>query len=122
MLSGSDSPEQACEATVSVALCIATILDHPAIAAGSSLHDVKAPPNGPNLVRMLERLGDTAHDAGDESVAHPERAQGMRLRHQQPEERVRQRSPRAEQLPTPVDERLTAPVIAIQWPVTCEWP
>ncbi|MFB7374318.1 hypothetical protein ACFC0D_31280 [Streptomyces sp. NPDC056222] len=59
-----------------VALCIAAILDHPAIATDCSPHDAKTPPNGPILVRLLAWLGDTASDADDECLALAERDYG----------------------------------------------
>ncbi|MFK0200263.1 hypothetical protein [Streptomyces lavendulae] len=62
------------EATVPVALCVAAILDHPAVAATAcSPADGMAPPNGPTVLRLLDWLGDTAHDADDECVALGER-------------------------------------------------
>ncbi|WP_030716340.1 hypothetical protein [Streptomyces sp. NRRL S-237] len=57
------------EATVPVALYVAAILDHPAIATDRSRHDGETPRTGPTLVRLLDWLGDTAHDADDECVA-----------------------------------------------------
>ncbi|WP_432122998.1 hypothetical protein [Streptomyces sp. S1] len=57
------------EATVPVALYVAAILNHPAIAAD----DADLPPHRPTLVRLLEWLSDTAYDADDECVAIGER-------------------------------------------------
>ncbi|MCX5175418.1 hypothetical protein [Streptomyces virginiae] len=57
------------EATVPVALYVAAILDHPAIATDRSRHDGETPRTGPTLVRLLDWLGDTARDADDECVA-----------------------------------------------------
>lgn len=61
------------EATVPVALYVAAILDHPAIATGRSPADGMTPGNAPTVVRLLEWLGDTAHDADDECVSLGER-------------------------------------------------
>ncbi|MFD8289306.1 hypothetical protein ACFV2B_13965 [Streptomyces lavendulae] len=61
------------QATVPVALCVAAVLDHPAIATGRSPADGTTPPNAPTLVRLLDWLGDTARDADDECVALGER-------------------------------------------------
>jgi hypothetical protein len=64
------------EATVPVALCVAAILDHPAIATGDYSHDAQTSPNRPTLVRLLDWLGDTAYDADDECLAIDERLYG----------------------------------------------
>ncbi|MEV7616105.1 hypothetical protein [Streptomyces sp. NPDC089799] len=64
------------EATVPVSLCVAAILNHPAITAGDDNHDAKTPPNRPTLVQLLDWLGDTAYDANDECVAIDERLYG----------------------------------------------
>ncbi|MFJ9448617.1 hypothetical protein ACIRRH_43520 [Kitasatospora sp. NPDC101235] len=61
------------EATVPVALYVAAILNHPAIAADDFGHDADTPPHRPTLVRLLEWLSDTAYDADDECVAIGER-------------------------------------------------
>ncbi|MFE1292738.1 hypothetical protein [Streptomyces sp. NPDC058751] len=57
------------EATVPVALYVAAVLDHPAIATDRSPHDAKTPPGDPTLVRLLDWLGDTAYDADDKCLA-----------------------------------------------------
>ncbi|MFD7530464.1 hypothetical protein ACFV8E_23190 [Streptomyces sp. NPDC059849] len=64
------------EATVPVALYVAAILNHPAIAADDFGHDADTPPHRPTLVRLLEWLSATAHDADDECVAFGERHYG----------------------------------------------
>ncbi|MGW4560078.1 hypothetical protein ACWEOV_41685 [Streptomyces sp. NPDC004365] len=64
------------EATVPVALYVAAILHHPAIAAADSGHDADIPRHRPTLVRLLEWLSATAYDADDECVAHGERHYG----------------------------------------------
>ncbi|RST16178.1 hypothetical protein E2C00_22390 [Streptomyces sp. WAC05374] len=61
------------EATVPVALFVAAILNHPAIAIDDFGHDADAPPQHPTLVRLLEWLSDTAYDADDECAAISER-------------------------------------------------
>ncbi|MFF0205837.1 hypothetical protein [Streptomyces sp. NPDC005017] len=61
------------EATVPVALYVAAILSHPAIAVDDFGHRPDTPPHRPTLVRLLEWLSDTAHDADDECVAMAER-------------------------------------------------
>ncbi|RPK70295.1 hypothetical protein [Streptomyces sp. ADI95-17] len=61
------------EATVPVALYVAAVLGHPAVSAGDFGHDAGMPPNHPLLVRLLDWLGSTAHDADDECVAVGER-------------------------------------------------
>ncbi|MEL5958303.1 hypothetical protein AADR41_26675 [Streptomyces sp. CLV115] len=61
------------EATVPVALYVAAVLGHPAVSAADSRHDAGMPPNHPLLVRLLDWLGSTAHDADDECVAVGER-------------------------------------------------
>ncbi|MCX5395732.1 hypothetical protein [Streptomyces sp. NBC_00102] len=67
------------EATVPVALYVAAILDHPAVAAGDFGHHADTPPHRPALVELLEWLSDTAHDADDECVAIGERHYGERF-------------------------------------------
>ncbi|UQW99312.1 hypothetical protein [Streptomyces sp. RerS4] len=64
------------EATVPVALCVAAILNHPAVTAGDDSQDAKTSSHRPTLVRLLEWLGDTAYDADDECVAIGERLYG----------------------------------------------
>ncbi|MGW2275308.1 hypothetical protein [Streptomyces yangpuensis] len=67
------------EATVPVALCVAAILNHPAITAAAYSHDAMTSPTHPTLVRLLDWLGDTAYDADDaddECVAIDERLYG----------------------------------------------
>ncbi|MFF8909726.1 hypothetical protein [Streptomyces olivaceoviridis] len=64
------------EATVPVALYVAAILHHPAIAAGGLGHDADMAPHRPTLVRLLEWLSATAYDANDECVAIGERHYG----------------------------------------------
>ncbi|MEU2834364.1 hypothetical protein ABZ667_37935 [Streptomyces lavendulae] len=65
------------EATVPVALCVAAIVDHPAVAATAcSPSDGMTPRNEPTVLRLLDWLGDTAHDADDECVALGERHYG----------------------------------------------
>ncbi|MFF6980301.1 hypothetical protein ACFZAV_21905 [Streptomyces sp. NPDC008343] len=64
------------EATVPVALCVAAILNHPAISVGDYSHDAKTSPNRPTLVPLLDWLGDTAYDADDECIAIDERLYG----------------------------------------------
>ncbi|MEI5009147.1 hypothetical protein RB196_19295 [Streptomyces sp. PmtA] len=61
------------EATVPVALYVAAILHHPAIAVGDFGHDADTPPHRPTVVRLLEWLSDTVYDADDECVAIGER-------------------------------------------------
>ncbi|MGW0291153.1 hypothetical protein [Streptomyces tuirus] len=61
------------EATVPVALYVAAILHHPAIAADDFGHDADMPPHRPTLVKLLEWLSATAFDADDECLAHGER-------------------------------------------------
>ncbi|MBZ9644094.1 hypothetical protein [Streptomyces sp. PSKA30] len=61
------------EATVPVALYVAAILNHPAIAADDFGHDADMPPHRPTLVRLLKWLSDTAYDADDECAAIGER-------------------------------------------------
>ncbi|WP_381559974.1 hypothetical protein [Streptomyces eurythermus] len=61
------------EATVPVALYVAAILDHPAIAADDFGQDADTPSHRPTLVRLLKWLSDTAYDADDECAAIGER-------------------------------------------------
>ncbi|MFD0343742.1 hypothetical protein ACFVH0_34565 [Streptomyces sp. NPDC127117] len=62
------------EATVPVALYVASVLGHPAISAGNFGHDATTvPPSHPTLVKLLDWLGSTAYDADDECVAMGER-------------------------------------------------
>ncbi|MFG2134927.1 hypothetical protein ACGFNV_45290 [Streptomyces sp. NPDC048751] len=60
------------EATVPVALFVASILNHPAITAGDDSTD-EGTQHHPTLVQLLDWLGDTAYDADDECVATGER-------------------------------------------------
>ncbi len=64
------------EATVPVALYVAAILNHPAIAVDDFGHDADTPPQRLTLVRLLEWLSDTAYDADDECLAISERHLG----------------------------------------------
>ncbi|MFJ9773926.1 hypothetical protein ACIRVF_22245 [Kitasatospora sp. NPDC101157] len=61
------------EATVPVALYVAAILNHPAVAADHFGQDADIPPHRPTLVRLLKWLSDNAYDADDECVALGER-------------------------------------------------
>ncbi|MFD7554551.1 hypothetical protein ACFV9E_08425 [Streptomyces sp. NPDC059835] len=70
------------EATVPVALCVAAILNHPAITAGDANPDAETP-NRPTLVQLLDWLGDTAYDADDECVAIDERLYGAGIHDEQ---------------------------------------
>ncbi|MDT0347438.1 hypothetical protein [Streptomyces litchfieldiae] len=76
------------EATVPVALYVAAILDHPAVTAGDLDHDTVVPSRHPTLVRLLDWLSDTAHDADDECVAIGERFHGQRFLHEHEEIRA----------------------------------
>ncbi|MFE1416020.1 hypothetical protein ACFW6F_35265 [Streptomyces sp. NPDC058746] len=67
------------EATVPVALYVAAILNHPAIAVDDFGHDADAPPHRRTLVKLLEWLSDTALDADDECLAISERHLGKGL-------------------------------------------
>ena len=54
------------EATVPVALYVASILDEPGVSAGDFGPEADMPPpRRPTLVRLLRWLGDTAYDADD---------------------------------------------------------
>ncbi|NUV53768.1 hypothetical protein G6W51_12790 [Streptomyces coelicolor] len=64
------------EATVPVALYVAAVLHHPAVAADDFGHDADMPPHRPTLVKLLEWLSATAYDADDECVTHGERHYG----------------------------------------------
>ncbi|MFF7251477.1 Imm53 family immunity protein [Embleya sp. NPDC008237] len=76
------------EATVTVALHVAAILDQPHLTVGDFDPDAAAPSRRPTLVRLLEWLGDTARDADDECVAIGERRHGERFLHEYEEMRA----------------------------------
>ncbi|MFJ1642262.1 hypothetical protein [Streptomyces sp. NPDC088256] len=61
------------EATVPVALYVAAILDHPATATGGFDQSGERAPRYSTRVALLNWLGDTAHDADDETVTIAER-------------------------------------------------
>ncbi|MFF4167186.1 hypothetical protein [Streptomyces sp. NPDC001741] len=62
------------EATVPVALYVASILDEPGVSAGDFGPEADMPPpRRPTLVRLLRWLGDTAYDADDACLAIAER-------------------------------------------------
>ncbi|MFI1279229.1 hypothetical protein ACH4U5_00380 [Streptomyces sp. NPDC020858] len=76
------------EATVPVALYIATILNQPDITAGDFDLHTAVPSRRPTLVRLLAWLSDTAYDADDECVATGERHYGERFLHEYEEMRA----------------------------------
>ncbi|MEF2529404.1 hypothetical protein [Streptomyces sp. CS62] len=63
------------QATVPVALYVAAVLNHPAIAADDGNPDVETQ-GRPTLVQLLDWLGDTAYNANDECVAIDQRLYG----------------------------------------------
>ncbi|MFD5573887.1 hypothetical protein [Streptomyces cadmiisoli] len=75
-------------ATVPVALCIAAVLDHPAITAGEFEDVAGMPPRRPTLVSLLDWLSDAAYDANDESLAISERPYGEGILHEDAEMRA----------------------------------
>ncbi|MFD9516177.1 hypothetical protein [Streptomyces sp. NPDC059979] len=76
------------EATVPVALYIASILNQPDITAGDFGLHAAVPSRRPTLVRLLAWLSDTAYDADDECVAIGERHYGERFLHEYEEMRA----------------------------------
>ncbi|MFF1482589.1 hypothetical protein ACFVYD_34440 [Streptomyces sp. NPDC058301] len=76
------------EATVPVALYIATILNQPDITAGDFDLDTAVPSRPPTLARLLAWLSDTAYDADDECVAIGEHHYGERFLHEYEETRA----------------------------------
>ncbi|WCD83957.1 hypothetical protein KPP03845_100276 [Streptomyces xanthophaeus] len=70
------------EATVPVALCVAALLNDPAITSGEANPGSEAP-NRPTLVQLLDWLGDTAYDANDECVALDEHHYGEGIHDEQ---------------------------------------
>ncbi|MCW8101736.1 hypothetical protein [Streptomyces tauricus] len=64
------------EATVPVALYVATVLNHPATVAGGFEQDADQPPHYLTRVALLDWLSSTAYDADDECVAIGERSSG----------------------------------------------
>ncbi|MFD3701147.1 hypothetical protein ACFWUZ_34350 [Streptomyces sp. NPDC058646] len=70
------------EATVPVALCVAALLDDPAITSGEDNPGAETQ-NRPTLVQLLDWLGDTAYDANDECVAIDEHHYGEGIHDEQ---------------------------------------
>ncbi|MFF9178681.1 hypothetical protein [Streptomyces sp. NPDC014793] len=76
------------EATLPVALYVATILNHPATGAGENRQDTNHTPHYPTRAALLDWLSRTAYDANDENVGIGERVRGSTFLDESPEVRA----------------------------------